>query len=150
MAVRTPILDATSYHTRIEELKAKHGAPPWSEALVMTDDMQAFLICQAPGHPCDTHYHEHDEWWMILQGEIHWHIEGESAPVIAKKGDVVLAPKLRWHHIVNAGSEPTIRLAIGVKGEYHRYDRPGCKPLAQAQAEAKIAAPDLVVRAGGS
>jgi hypothetical protein len=32
---------------RVSELKTKKGAAPWSEALVMTDDIQAFIICQA-------------------------------------------------------------------------------------------------------
>lgn len=147
MTVRLPLLEAGKHLARLDEIKAKHGAPPWSEALVMTDDMQAFLICQAPGHPCDTHYHEHDEWWLILGGEIHWHIEDDPTPVVAKAGDVVFAPKLRWHHIVNAGNEPTIRLAIGVRGEYHRYDRPGCKPLEQTAPATKVIAPTITASA---
>lgn len=129
MAVRLPILDSGTLHARIEAITAKHGAPPWSEPIVLTEDMQAFLICQAPGHPNDTHYHMHDEWWLVLQGEIDWYFEGAAEPVRAKPGDVVFGPKLRWHHIEPVGDVTTIRLGINVRGEYHRYDRPGCKPL---------------------
>ena len=105
------------------------GRAPWSETLVLTDDIQAFMICQHPGQPNDTHYHLHDEWWVVLQGEIAWHIEGEPAPIRARAGDFVLGPKNRWHHLVPMGTEPTIRIAINARGEFHRYDRPGCAPL---------------------
>jgi hypothetical protein len=27
------------------------------------------------------------------------------------------------------GTAPSIRVAINARGEFHRYDRPGCKPL---------------------
>jgi mannose-6-phosphate isomerase-like protein (cupin superfamily) len=127
-----PLLDLGKLTVRIDELRARKGSPPWSDALVMTDDVQAFIICQAPRHPNDTHYHLHDEWWIVLQGEIHWHIEGEPGPIRARAGDFVLGPKNRRHHLEPVGSEPTIRIAINARGEFHRYDRPGCKPLPAA------------------
>ena len=111
------------------DLKKRKGDPPWSETVVMTDDIQAFLICHAPGHLNDTHYHLHDEWWIVFQGEIDWYIEGEPGPLRVHAGDFVFGPKNRWHHIQPVGVEPTIRLAINARGEFHRYDRPGCQPL---------------------
>ena len=84
MADRIPLLEIGKLQTRVSELKAKKGGAPWSEALVMTDDIQAFIICHAPGHPNDTHYHLHDEWWVVLQGEINWYIEDEPAPIHAR------------------------------------------------------------------
>ena len=57
------------------------------------DDIQAFLICHPPGQPNDTHYHHHDEWWVVLQGEIDWYIEGETAPIHARAGDFVFGPR---------------------------------------------------------
>jgi hypothetical protein len=66
---------------------------------------------------------------VVLRGQIDWHIEGESAPIHARAGDFVLGPKFSWHHIEPVGTAPTVRLAIGVRGEFHRYDRPGCHPL---------------------
>ena len=66
---------------------------------MLTDDIQAFLICHPPGQPNDTHYHHHDEWWIVLQGEIDWYIEGETAPIHARAGDFVFGPKHLWHHL---------------------------------------------------
>ena len=128
---RVPLLEIGKLQARLDDLIARHGAPPWSEAVVLTDDIQAFLICHAPGHPNDTHYHLHDEWWVVLRGEIDWYIEDEPAPIRARAGDFVLGPKNRWHHIEPVGTEPSIRIAINARGEFHRYDRPGCKQLPQ-------------------
>lgn len=127
--VRIPLLEPGKLQARLEVIKAEKGAPPWSEALVLTDDIQAFLIGHAPGQPNDTHYHLHDEWWVVVQGEIDWHIEGAAETIHARAGDFVFGPKNRWHHIEPVGRELTIRIAINARGEFHRYDRHGCKPL---------------------
>jgi len=129
MTTRVPLLELGSLQSRLPDLIAKKGEPPWSEALVLTDDIQAFLICHPPGQPNDTHYHHHDEWWVVLQGEIDWYIEGQSGPIHTRAGDFVLGPKHLWHHLEPVGSTPSIRIAINARGEFHRYDRPGCKPL---------------------
>jgi mannose-6-phosphate isomerase-like protein (cupin superfamily) len=127
--VRIPFLEPGKLQARLEAIKVTKGAPPWAEALVLTDDIQAFIICHPPGQPNDTHCHLHDEWWVVVQGEINWYIEGEPGPIHARAGDFVLGPKNRWHHIEPVGREDTIRIAINTRGEFHRYDRPGCKPL---------------------
>ncbi len=129
MAVRLSLLAVGELHARLDDLLASKGPPPWSEPLVVGDDMQAFLICHPPGQPNDTHYHEHDEWWVVLRGKIDWYIEGQPEPIHARAGDFVLGPRQRWHHIQPVGSEPSVRIAIGVRGEYHRYNRAGCKRL---------------------
>ncbi|HEY7031021.1 MAG TPA: hypothetical protein VH482_06840 [Thermomicrobiales bacterium] len=41
----------------IEEMKARHGDPPWAEQMVITDRYVVTVICQAPGHANDWHYH---------------------------------------------------------------------------------------------
>jgi mannose-6-phosphate isomerase-like protein (cupin superfamily) len=128
--VRIPLLEPGTLLARLEAITAKQGTPPWSEALVLSDDIQAFLICHPPGQPNDTHYHLHDEWWVVLRGEIDWYIEGEPGPIHARAGDFVFGPKNRWHHIEPVGRELTLRIAINARGEFHRYDRAGCKPLA--------------------
>jgi quercetin dioxygenase-like cupin family protein len=127
-ATRQAILSMETLTARLEEIKARHGAPPWSEPLFMSDDMQAFVICQAPGHQNDTHYHEHDEWWVIMEGELSWQYEFDPTPHVVRAGDFVWGPKGQWHHIEVLGDQPSIRIGINVRGEYHRYDRPGCHP----------------------
>jgi mannose-6-phosphate isomerase-like protein (cupin superfamily) len=117
------LLGAAKLHTRIEDIKRTKGAPPWSEKLVVNDQIVGTLICQPPGHKTDTHYHLVDEWWVVLEGEIDWEIEGAEV-VRARAGDVVYAPALHYHHIRPTGTGPSIRLAITPPGEFHRHDRP--------------------------
>ena len=128
MAVQVSILDAATLHARLDDLLASHPHDePWGAPLVLSDDVQAFFIFHPPGTPNDTHYHLHDEWWIVMRGEINWHIEGEAEPIRARAGDFVLCPKLRNHHLEPVGNEPSVRVAINTRGEFHRYDRPGCQ-----------------------
>jgi mannose-6-phosphate isomerase-like protein (cupin superfamily) len=116
-------LGAGTLHARIEDIKRRKGAPPWSEKLVVNDQIVGTLICQPAGHPTDTHYHLVDEWWVVLEGEIDWEIEGAEV-VHARAGDLVYAPALHYHHIKPTGPGLSIRLAITPPGEFHRHDRP--------------------------
>ena len=123
MPNKNAVLIPGVHSTNLEEVKSRHGDPPWIERLVSTDEMQSMLICQPPGHPNDKHYHNHDEWWLVMEGEIHWEIEGQSEPVKAKTGDFVFVPKRHYHHIHVKGDKPAIRLAISVAGEKHLHDK---------------------------
>ena len=122
-AARTGLLGAARLHARVEDIKRSKGAPPWSEKLVVNDQIVGTLICQPSGHTTDKHYHLVDEWWVVLEGEIDWEIEGAEV-VRARAGDVVYAPAMHYHHIKPTGTGPSIRLAITPPGEYHRHDRP--------------------------
>ncbi len=134
-ATRQAILSMENLTARLEEIKARHGAPPWSEPLFMSDDMQAFVICQAPGHQNDWHYHLADECWSIHEGELSWTLEGRPEPIHVKAGDRIIAPANTFHLIQVHGERPAIRIAISYTGEYHRHDRvdlppapPGARP----------------------
>ena len=58
---RTPALSAERVSMGIEELKSLHGPPPWAVPLVANDRFVVMVICQAPGHRNDWHYHLVDE-----------------------------------------------------------------------------------------
>lgn len=107
----------------LEEVMARHGPPPWAERVILTDEMQATIICQREGDPNDLHYHNRDEWWVVMKGEIHWEIEDAPDLVRAKAGDFVYCPRRHFHHIHPQGDGPTIRVGIGVVGEYHRHEK---------------------------
>ena len=63
------ILNTQTLHARLAEVKARHPEPPWAERIAVTEYAVGVLICQAPGHPYDRHYHLRDEWWIVLEGE---------------------------------------------------------------------------------
>ena len=123
------VLGPRNLHARIDAIKRAKGAPPWSEKIVVNEQIVGTLICQPPGHPNDRHYHLVDEWWLVVEGEIDWEIEGQAEPVRAGAGDFVLVPANHFHHIRPKGGSPTIRLAITPPGEFHRHERePGTGP----------------------
>jgi quercetin dioxygenase-like cupin family protein len=123
------VLNNENLTARISAIKEAKGSPPWAERVVVSDEFALTVICQAPGHPNDHHYHLKDEAWFIAEGELSWQYEHASEPHRVKAGDIVFAPKNLWHHIEVLGDRPAIRVAVTPIGEYHRYDRPGCKPL---------------------
>jgi quercetin dioxygenase-like cupin family protein len=123
MAVALPTLHAGALVASLAEIKARHGAPPWSERLVGNDRCTTTVICQPPGHSNDWHYHIVDEWWMIAEGELAWEIEGVQAPHHVKAGDFIYVPAGHFHLIHVLGDQPAIRIAVSYTGEPHRHER---------------------------
>lgn len=118
------LLGTGKLHARVEDIKRAKGQAPWVEKVVVNDQVVGTLICQPPGHATDRHYHLVDEWWVVMEGEIEWEIEGHGEVVRARAGDLVFAPAKHYHHIRPTGDRPSIRLAITPAGEFHRHDRP--------------------------
>ena len=86
-----PVLNAGHLKTSIEEIKAQGGPPPWTRVLVRNERLTATFIYQPPGHQNDHHYHLHDEWWYVAEGELAWEMEGEPEPIYVNAGDFVFA-----------------------------------------------------------
>lgn len=125
MALNNPILGPALNHISLEQIKKEMGPPPWARQVVLTDHVGGVVICQSPGQANDRHCHDYDEWWVVLEGEIDWIIEGrEDRPVEAKAGDFVLAPSQTFHHIFPKGDGPSIRLGILLPGHGHLEEKP--------------------------
>src|SRR5436309_9464716 len=82
------VLSKDQLTTRIAEIKERKGPPPWAEVVVETGEFNLTVICQAPGHPNDHHYHLHDEVWFIAEGELTWQYEHAPEPHHVKAGDI--------------------------------------------------------------
>jgi quercetin dioxygenase-like cupin family protein len=123
-----PALSSERLKIGIEEIKARHGDPPWHEILTINDRYTVTVICQAPGHPNDWHYHLADECWSIYEGELSWTMEGQPEPIHVKTGDWILAPANTFHLIQVHGDRQAIRIAVSHLGEYHRHDRENKPP----------------------
>jgi quercetin dioxygenase-like cupin family protein len=125
---RAPVLSADLVSAGIEALKSHYGPPPWAAQLVRSGQFVVTVICQAPGHPNDWHYHLTDECWSIYEGELAWTLEGQPEPVRVKAGDWIVAPANSFHLIEVCGERPAIRIAITPVGEYHRHERADAPP----------------------
>lgn len=126
-------LNPTHLKVNIEEMKTRHGEPPWHEHLVVNDRYTVTVICQAPGHPNDWHYHIVEESWSIYEGHLSWTLEGQSEPIHVTAGDWIHAPANTFHLIQVHGDKPAIRIALSHTGEPHRHERAD-KPPAPAGA----------------
>ena len=123
-----PALSPERLTVAIEALKDRYGPPPWAVPLVQTDRYVVTVICQAPGHRNDWHYHLADECWSVYEGELSWTLEGRAEPVRVTAGEWVLAPANTFHLIQVHGDQPAIRIAITYTGEYHRHERADAPP----------------------
>ena len=125
MPLNNPILDATLNSISLERIKEEKGPPPWSHSVVIADHVCGTVIYQNPGQDNDRHCHNYDEWWVVLEGEIDWVIEGkEDTPVQAKAGDFVFVPAQTFHHIFPKGDVPSVRLGVSLPGHGHLHEKP--------------------------
>ncbi len=107
--------------TNIDEIKKSMGTPPWLHLLIYSGDDQTGLICQPPGDGAQWHCHvTHDEWWVVLEGEFEWRLEG-GVVIKAGRHDVVYLPRGTVHSIVCTSPDPGIRLACGGRDMEHIY-----------------------------
>lgn len=80
----------------------------------------ATIISQMPGEGNRRHYHaDWDEWWLILEGEYEYEIEGTHT--FAKKGDIISIERGQWHQIRAIGNVRASRLAVSRDGVGHTY-----------------------------
>ena len=106
---------------RLSEIKQRMGQTPWVVRIIYNNYISGVLISQNPGEGNRWHYHDDcDEFWVVLEGEIKWIIEGKEA-IIGKKGDVVSVPRNTKHKMVTVGDGPSIRLAVSVPDVKHFY-----------------------------
>ena len=125
MPLDNPILSATLNSISLAEIKKEMGPPPWSRNIVLADHIAGVVICQPPGQKNARHVHGYDEWWVIMEGEIDWIIEGrEEQPVHAKAGDFVFVPALTFHHIFPKGNGPSVRIGVALPGQGHLHEKP--------------------------
>ncbi len=108
-------------HTRISEIIAEKGPPPWTVKVIADERNVVTLIATAPGSGNRPHWHrDFDEWWVVMGGELEWELTGGEV-VRAKKDDIVWVPRGTVHHIRAVGTEMTLRLAVAMPPGIHVY-----------------------------
>jgi mannose-6-phosphate isomerase-like protein (cupin superfamily) len=125
MPLSNPILSAALNHISLDAIKAEMGPSSWSHPVTLADHVTGVVIHQPAGTQNDRHCHTYDEWWVVLEGEIDWIIEGrESDPVHARAGDFVFVPARTFHQIFPKGEGPSVRLGVALPGHSHLHQRP--------------------------
>jgi mannose-6-phosphate isomerase-like protein (cupin superfamily) len=114
-------------HTRIADVMARMGPPPWAQRLIADERQLVTLIASPPGAGNRPHWHrEFDEWWVVLAGQLEWELTG-GAVLQAGPSDIVWVPRGTVHHIRNVGEAVSLRLAVAMPPATH-YASPceGC------------------------
>ena len=125
MPLENPILSAALNSISLERIKEEKGPPPWSHQVTLADHVCGVVIYQDAGQANDRHCHTYDEWWIVLEGEIDWVIEGrEESPVEARAGDFIFVPARTFHQIFPKGDGPSVRIGVALPGHGHLHVKP--------------------------
>jgi quercetin dioxygenase-like cupin family protein len=111
-------------HTRLADLKAKHeGKADWREVIVDDDHLNAVYISSAPGTKVSKRFHpDTREWWIVMDGEIRFEIEGQE-PFIATKGSMVQVPMQTIYSMETIGDKPSLRFEVNIAKAKTMYPR---------------------------
>jgi mannose-6-phosphate isomerase-like protein (cupin superfamily) len=100
-------------HTKLSELRAKFsGRPNWQETVVNDDYFKAEYISMAPGSKVGRRFHpDTREWWIVMDGQIRFEIEGQE-PFVATKGSMVQVPMQTIYAMETVGDKPGLRFEV--------------------------------------
>jgi mannose-6-phosphate isomerase-like protein (cupin superfamily) len=100
-------------HTKLTELRAKHkGKGDWRETIVNDDYFKAEYISMAPGAKVSPRFHPDTRiWWIVMDGQIRFEIEGQS-PFVAGKGALVQVPMQTIYSMEGFGETPSLRFEV--------------------------------------
>lgn len=104
-------------HTKLSELKAKHaGHKQWRELIVNDKHLRSEYVFAQAGyqHPRALHP-DTRAWWVVMEGEVRFDIEG-AEPFTAKKGSMVQAPMQTFFSYQVTGSSGALIFETNIAG----------------------------------
>jgi mannose-6-phosphate isomerase-like protein (cupin superfamily) len=116
-------------HTKLADLLEKHkGAHDWREVVVDDDHLNAVYISSAPGARTPRRLHpDTREWWVVMDGQIRFAIEGQP-PFVASKGWMVQVPYRTAYTMETIGDKPSLRFEVNVAHAKTLYPRDAKPP----------------------
>jgi mannose-6-phosphate isomerase-like protein (cupin superfamily) len=102
-------------HTRIADLKKRHGGKKeWSQVIVDDDHLHAEYIQSAPGSKVSRRFHPDTRaWWVVMEGQIRFDIEGQDS-FVASRGSMVQVPMQTIYSMETVGDAPALRYQVGI------------------------------------
>jgi mannose-6-phosphate isomerase-like protein (cupin superfamily) len=108
-------------HTRLDDVLAAMGPPPWARRIIADERQLVTLIATPAGGGNRPHWHrDFDEWWVVLAGDLEWELTGGTI-VRAARDDIVWVPRGTVHHIRAVGADLTLRLAVAMPPAMHYF-----------------------------
>ena len=110
-------------HTRIADVVAEKGPPPWSARCFEDERNLVTLIANPPDTGNRPHWHkDFDEWWVILSGRLQWELTG-GIVIEAGRDELIWVPRGTVHRIRNVGDDLSLRLAVAMPPAVHTSHR---------------------------
>ncbi|MCX6599914.1 MAG: cupin domain-containing protein [Acidobacteria bacterium] len=102
-------------HTKLVEVKAQHaGQKSWRHIVVDDEHLSGVYVQMQPGEKVGRRFHpDTREWWIILEGEIKYTIEGNE-PFVATKGSMVQVPMQTIYEMESVGDKPSLRYEVNI------------------------------------
>lgn len=102
-------------HTRLADLRARHqGESDWREVIVSDDHLHGEYISSPPGTKVPRRFHpDTREWWIVMDGEIRFEIEGQE-PFVATRGSMVQVPMQTIYSMETVGERPSLRFEVNI------------------------------------
>ena len=109
-------------HTKLSDLKVKYkGQKEWRQVIVDDDHLHGEYILAAPGNKVGRRFHpDTREWWVIMDGQIRFEIEGEQ-PFVATKGSMVQVPAQTIYSMETVGDTPSLRFEVNIAKAHTLY-----------------------------
>jgi len=107
---------------KLAEIRAKHaGQQDWSEKLVEDRDFSASYIQMAPGGKTETRFYADSRvFWVVQDGQIRFHIQGQP-DFVAGKGFLVQVPFRVPFSMETVGDKPSLRFEVRQAGATPLY-----------------------------
>jgi mannose-6-phosphate isomerase-like protein (cupin superfamily) len=115
-------------HTKLAEVKAKHaGEAEWRELIVNDEHLRSEYVQSKSGSTVPKCLHPDTRtWWVIMDGQIRFEIEGQ-APFVASKGSIVQVPMATFFTFETIGDKPALRFETNIAGAKTLYAK-GIEP----------------------
>jgi mannose-6-phosphate isomerase-like protein (cupin superfamily) len=97
-------------HIKLVDLKARHkGQAAWSEVVVDDENYHSTYNQGAPGTKLTPRMRpDTREFFVVVEGEMRFTLEGQPAPIVATRGSVVNIPKKTMYSAEVIGTAPAL------------------------------------------
>lgn len=102
-------------HTKLTDLQQKNkGHKDWTELVVDDEHLKGEYIQAVPGTKVAKRLHpDTREWWIVMDGQIRFEIEG-TEPFVASKGSIVQVPMQTMYSMETIGDKPSLRFQVNI------------------------------------
>lgn len=122
-------------HVKLAEVRKKRaGESRWREVVVDDAYLRSAYVQSMPGDRIGPQFHpETRTWWVVLEGELRFTIEGVE-PFVAHKGSMVQAPLQTIYSVETTGAGPALRFETEVAGARVLYPGSASPPPSSSSA----------------